>query len=98
MAKREPLTPEERARDRAEYLAGLIWHAGTFVIINAFFWFLDLWGGQGINWSIWITAAWGLAVAFHALAYLVDGRQLEDRKTEQYLAEMRGRDEEPTQV
>jgi hypothetical protein len=90
-------TPEARARRRAKYLSGLVWHAGTFVIINAFFWIVDLAGSrEGLQWSLWITATWGLALAFHALAYLVDGRQLEDHKTKQYLDdEQRRRDRSP---
>lgn len=91
MADGKPQTAEERAQRRAGYLAGLIWHAGTFVIINGFFWLLDLMGTGGITWSFWITLTWGLGLAFHALAYLVDGRQLEERKTEQYLEEERKR-------
>lgn len=86
--KTEP-TPEERARERAKYLTGLVWHAGTFVIINTFFWLLDAMGAGGVNWAFWITAAWGLALAFHALAYLVDGRQMEDRKTREYMGQHR---------
>lgn len=82
---------EVRARRRAKYLSGLIWHAGAYLIINAFFWFLDSQGAGGVNWSIWIAAGWGLALAFHALAYLVDGRQLEDQKTEDYIEEFRTR-------
>ena len=81
--------PEVRARQRAKYLTGLLWHAGTFVIINAFFWLLDGLGAGGINWSPWITLFWGLALAFHALAYWIDGRQIEDRKTREYTDEMR---------
>ena len=81
--------PELRARERAKYLTGLLWHAGTFVIINAFFWLLDGLGAGGINWSPWITLFWGLALAFHALAYWIDGRQIEDRKTREYTDEMR---------
>ncbi len=91
MAAMDERTLEKRARRRAKYFSGLIWHAGTFVIINAFFWILDSQGAGGVNWSIWITAAWGFALAFHVLAYLVDGRQMEDRKTEQYIEEARAR-------
>lgn len=87
MEKRDMDTPAGRARRRAEYLSGLLWHAGTFVIINAFFWALDLWGGRGLQWSLWITLGWGLALAFHALAYYVDGRGLKTRKAQEYLAE-----------
>lgn len=91
MVAKDERTLEARARRRAKYLSGLIWHAGAFLIINAFFWILDAQGAGGVNWSIWITAAWGFALAFHVLAYLVDGRQLEERKTEQYIEEFRAR-------
>jgi hypothetical protein len=65
-----------------------LWHAGVFLIVNGFFWVLDLGVGEGgFNWALWITGIWGLALAFHVLAYLVDGRQIEERKTRQYLAE-----------
>jgi hypothetical protein len=82
-------TPEEMAQRRAGYLTGFLWHAGTFVIINVFFWTLDGLGYGGITWSFWITIFWGLALAFHGLAYLIDGRQIEERKTKQYLDEQR---------
>jgi len=92
VARTEISTPVERAQKRASYLSGLLWHAGTYVIINAFFLALDIIGGQGVNWSLWITLMWGLALAFHALAYYVDGRGLEEHKTEQYLAEAQERE------
>lgn len=76
---------EVRARARARYLTGFIWHAGSYLIINALFWFLDARGEGGLTWSIWISVFWGFALAFHGLAYLVDGRDLEERKTRQYL-------------
>jgi hypothetical protein len=69
------ITPEERAR-RARYLTGVMWHAGAFLIINVFFWVLDLLVGQaGVQWAYWITLFWGFALAFHVLAYLVVGRR-----------------------
>ena len=83
-----PQSPEQRARRRAKYLSGLLWHAGVFLIVNGFFWVLDLGVGEGgFNWALWITGFWGLALAFHVLAYFVDGRQIEERKARQYLAE-----------
>lgn len=87
MSSEKAQTPEQRAQRRAKYLSGLMWHAGAFFIINAFFWILDIAGGNGLNWAIWITAVWGFALAFHALAYWIDGRDVEDRKTRQYLEE-----------
>jgi hypothetical protein len=69
------ITPEEQAR-RATYLTGLMWHVGAFLIVNAFLWVLDAIVGQsGIQWAFWITLFWGLALAFHVLAYLVVGRR-----------------------
>ena len=85
MATAKAPTPEELAQRRAGYLTGFLWHVGTFVIINAFFWILDSLDYGGITWSFWITLFWGFALAFHGLAYLIDGRQLEERKTKQYL-------------
>lgn len=85
-------TPEEQARQRAAYLTGFLWHAGTFLIINVFFWILDGLDAGGVNWSIWITVTWGLALASHGLAYMIDGRKLEERKTRQYLEEDRRND------
>lgn len=93
MAVKDRETPQSRAARRASYLTGLMWHAGAFVIINVFFWILDAWGAGGINWSYIITIFWGFALAFHALAYWVDGRQVEQRKTEQYLREERDRNQ-----
>jgi 2TM domain len=85
-------SPEALARRRARYLTGLLWHAGAFLIINAFFWLLDFGLNYGQpHWAYWITFVWAVALAFHALAYLIDGRQLENRKTEQYLAQKRDR-------
>ena len=81
---------EVQARRRAKYLTGLIWHIGAFLIINASFWILDAAIGQeGVQWAFWITAPWAVGLAFHVLAYLVDGRGMEDRKTRQYLDDER---------
>jgi len=86
-------TPEERARRRARYLSGLLWHTGAFLIINAFFWILDLSiGPGGLEWAFWITLFWGFALAFHALAYYVDGRGIEERRYLRYLEEEKRRD------
>jgi len=88
----EPRTPEERAEARATEVTDLVWHAGTYVIINTFLWTLDIIGGDGVNWAFWVTIGWGIALAFHALAYIVDGRDLQARKTEEFLDEERRRE------
>lgn len=77
---------ERLARERAKALADLWWHVGAFAILNAFFWFLDLaLGVGGLDWAFWITLFWGLGLAFHVLTYLIQGRQLVERKTAAYL-------------
>jgi len=81
----------QKSGRRAKYLTGLMWHVGVYVIINIFMVFLDLLGEGGINWSIWIIAGWGLALAFHALAYFVDGRNVESDKAQEYLRQERER-------
>jgi hypothetical protein len=79
-------TDRELAERRAKYLTGLIWHVGAFLIINAFLWLLDLALGQnGLQWAYWITAAWGFALLFHVLAWLIDGRDFEGRRAQHYL-------------
>jgi hypothetical protein len=86
MTARDEPSARELAERRAKYLTGLIWHLGTFLIINLFFWLLDLLVGQdGLQWAYWITAFWGFALLFHVLAWLVDGRQLERRLAQRYL-------------
>lgn len=85
----DTMTSDERlaeAQSRARYLTGLLWHVGAFVILNAFFWVLDATiGAEGIQWAYWITGFWGLALAWHALAWYVDGRAVEERKTREYM-------------
>lgn len=71
MAQEGESTPEARARERTESFTGLMWHIGTFVVINAFLWVLDIVVGVGgVQWAYWITFFWGIGLAFHVLAYL----------------------------
>lgn len=91
MTHDEELDLSDLALRRAKYFTGLAWHVGAFVILNALFWTLDLAIGQsGVQWAFWITGFWGVALAFHVLAYVIDGRQLEHRKAEQYMDQMHG--------
>ena len=85
MVRDDDVTVSEFASHRAKSFTDLAWHIGAFVILNAMFWTLDLLIGQsGVQWAYWITGFWGLALAFHVLAYLIDGRQVERRRTERY--------------
>ena len=88
MARTNGSPHEERARTRAHSYTGLMWHIGAFVILNALVWLPDLALEQsGAQWAGWITAAWGFALAFHALAYIIDGRGVEERKAKQFLSD-----------
>jgi hypothetical protein len=68
-------------------MTGLLWHAGAFLIVNAMIVLIDLITGGGMNWALWIVALWGFALALHILAYVVDDRQVERRKTVEYMEE-----------
>ena len=95
MAQRDARTPEERARRRAKSYTSLLWHIGVFVVINGFFWLLDLVvSAEGIQWAYWITIFWGLALAFHIVAYFVGESGVEQRKYRQALAEERQAEEQ----
>ena len=88
MAQANASTPEERAHKRAKSYTSLLWHIGVFIVINGFFWILDLLTGEdGIQWAYWITIFWGVALAFHVVAYLVGDSGVEQRKYRQALAE-----------
>ncbi len=66
-------TIEERAAHRAGALTGVLWHLATFLIINAFLWFIDFQQG-GLEWAYWVTVTWGIALAFHVAWYLISER------------------------
>lgn len=88
MAEGNESTPEARARKRAKSYTGLLWHIGTFVVINGFLWALDLFtGAEGLQWAYWITIFWGIGLAFHVLAYLIDDSGVEERKYQKFLAQ-----------
>lgn len=85
-------TPEERAAKRADDLIALWWHIAAYVVVNVFLWALDYVTGGGIQWAFWVTIAWGVGLAFHAIAYLIDDSGIQQRKYEQFLAEERAKD------
>ncbi|MBT8213031.1 MAG: 2TM domain-containing protein [Acidimicrobiia bacterium] len=78
-------TPEARARKRAKAYYGLMWHIGTFVVVNAFLWFIDINGGNGLDWAYWTTIPWGVALGFHTLSYFIDSSGMTERKYEKFL-------------
>ena len=89
MAREDLSTPEGRARKRVNDRSSLLWHISAFVIVNAFLWFIDIAGGGGVQWAYWTTIPWGVGLAFHIAAYLIEERGGGDRRYQQYLEEER---------
>jgi Flp pilus assembly protein TadB len=72
---RSDMSAPERAARRAGALSGVLWHLATFLIINAFLWFIDSLQ-LGIEWAYWVSLTWGIAVAFHVAWYFIGERGL----------------------
>jgi len=90
MAKASTTTPQERADKRVKSYTDLMWHIATFVIVNGFLWAIDLMQGRA-DWAYWITLFWGMALAFHIAAYLLDTDGRQNRRYQEYLTEEQGR-------
>ena len=84
-------TPQERADKRVKSFTDLMWHIATFVIVNGFLWAIDLMQG-GADWAYWVTLSWGIGLAFHVAAYLLDDNGGQSRRYQKYLAEEENRE------
>ena len=74
-------TPEERARRRVKSITDLMWHIVTFLIVNTFMWLIVP------HAAFWISAVWGVGLAFHIAAYLLDRSGGQNRRYQRFLAE-----------
>lgn len=81
-------TPEERATKRVKTRTDLLWHIATFVIINAFLWLIVP------NAAIWVTLAWGIALAFHVAYSFIGDAGPDNRRYHKYLDQERADDEQ----
>lgn len=86
-------TAEERAQRRFDEFAGLMWHVAAFIIVNAFLWGLDIIQGGGVQWAFWTTIPWGVGLAFHVAAYMLEGSNFKERKYQSFLAAEREKDQ-----
>ena len=86
MAETQQNTPEQRAHKRVQNFTGLMWHLATFIIVNGFLWFIAPRG------AFWVTIFWGMGLAFHTAAYLLDERGGQNRRYQRFLAEERERE------
>jgi hypothetical protein len=66
-----------RERDRVETtpLADLVWHAAVFIVVNALLWTQDFALGGGLDYAHLMTIPWGIGLAIHAIAYVVEARK-----------------------
>lgn len=47
----------------------LVWHAGIFLVVNAFLWAQDIIIGGGLEYAYWTTIPWGIGLLIHAAVY-----------------------------
>jgi hypothetical protein len=71
-----------RAHGKVGEFAGLMWHTGIFVVVNAFLWIQDIAAGGGLEYAYWITIPWAFGVLIHAGAYLYATRRVEEPEVE----------------
>lgn len=70
---------DEAAPSHASDLTELLWHAGIFVVVNAFIWAQDIAIGGGVEYAYWVTIPWGIGLAIHAVTFYWTGRETEPR-------------------
>ncbi|MEM1655663.1 MAG: 2TM domain-containing protein [Nitrososphaerota archaeon] len=58
---KEALKELRVSRARRDFLSHLI----SYIIVNAFLIFINLWTSPGAIWFPWVLAAWGIGLAFH---------------------------------
>jgi hypothetical protein len=81
-------TPEDRAARRVKDYTDLMWHAATYVIINAFLWLTVS------EAAFWTTVGWGIGLAFHIAAYFIGREGPRNRRYQAFLAEEQAREEQ----
>jgi len=62
-------------RPESEF-AGLMWHIGIFVVVNAFLWIQDIAAGGGLEYAYWVTIPWGIGLISHVSVYMVTSRRI----------------------
>lgn len=68
-------SPRTTRRAGIEGRAELLWHAGIFVLVNAFIWIQDIAIGGGVDYAYWVTIPWGIGLIAHTTTYLVQRRK-----------------------
>jgi hypothetical protein len=68
-------------RTESTDLTDLVWHAGIFLVVNAFLWAQDIIVGGGLEYAYWTTIPWAIGLVIHAGAYYFGRGRIESRST-----------------
>jgi hypothetical protein len=78
-------------RPKSEF-AGLMWHMGIFVVVNAFLWTQDIVQGGGLEYAYWATIPWGAGLVIHTLTYIFAGRRADEGMVDRVVEEKESRE------
>lgn len=71
-AEREYFAEKRKEAEVQEFVkhqrASFYSHLGSYLIINAFLFFLDFAGDHSISWAYYPLFGWGIGIAFHAMS------------------------------
>jgi hypothetical protein len=68
----------KKATRRVYARVGLMWHASVFLMANIAMYAINQRYTPTVAWFVWPLAAWGTALALHALATFSSGGMTED--------------------
>jgi len=81
-----------QVRQPQSEFAGLMWHVGIFIVVNAFLWTLDIVAGGGLEYAYWATIPWGAGLIVHVLTYAFAGRRVDEAAAEKIVKEKESRE------
>ncbi|MCS7133170.1 MAG: 2TM domain-containing protein [Nitrososphaeria archaeon] len=74
-----------------ETRGGLVAHLASYIIVNCFLIFINLWTSPGALWFPWPLAGWGIGLAFHAV-FSRPHHVIEELRKKEALAELIARE------
>lgn len=80
-----------REMEIREAKKGLYEHVISYIIVNAFLIFINLWTNPEYIWFIWILVGWGIGLAFH-LAFSRPKIVIENLRKKEAMAELLARE------
>lgn len=80
-----------REMEVREARRGFIAHLASYIIVNCFLIFINLWTSPGALWFMWPLAGWGVGLAFHAV-FSRPSHILHELKKREALAELMARE------